>query len=273
MFRIVFPRESGASGSTPVARFGDPCTASQQLCVPRHFLRVTPHGVPLTSLVCFRRERSGRAPRSHIARAPSRAPSRRVNGRAVRFRLRTPSTLSCLSPRPTNRPERVALDRSSRTIARATRRELLQLSPTLGTSQRHKPPPLTSRATRGRSLGRPRRSTSLVKRIDELARAPVRCDHEARVPSCSKEQARPRSSTLAPRHPRHRRATFGDWVLLRVHAATQIELPRSGAFLHRFPREASASLEPLPPCGQKRRAFEKRAPESTPFFPTRAQAP
>jgi hypothetical protein len=52
-FRIVFPRDSGASGSTPAARFGGPCTAFQQLCAPRHFLRVTPHGVPLTSLVAL----------------------------------------------------------------------------------------------------------------------------------------------------------------------------------------------------------------------------
>lgn len=131
-FRIVFPRDSGASGSTPAARFGGPCTAFQQLCAPRHFLRVTPHGVPLTSLVCSRRERSGRAPRPHIARAPSRAPSRRVNGRAGRFDSGRLPLFSCLWPQPTNRPKRVALDRSSRTIARATQKELLQLSPTLG---------------------------------------------------------------------------------------------------------------------------------------------
>lgn len=72
-------------------------------------------------LGCSHRERSGRAPRSHVARAPSRAPSRRVNGRAGRFDSGRLPLFSCLSPRPTNRPERVALDRSSRTIARATR--------------------------------------------------------------------------------------------------------------------------------------------------------
>lgn len=147
-------------------------------------------------------------------------------------------------------------DRSSRRSRERHKRASATFHRPSGTSQRHKPPALTSRATRSRSLGRPRRSASLVKRIDDDTRAPVRCDYEVRVVSCSWEQDSPRPSTFAPRHPRHRRATFGGWVLLRVHTTIQIELPRSGAFLRRFPSEALAPPEPPPPCERKRHAFE-----------------
>jgi hypothetical protein len=273
VLRIVFPRDSGAPGSTPEARFGGPCTASRHLCAPRHFLRVTPHGVPLTSLVGFRRERSGRAPRSRIARAPSRAPSRRVNGRAGRFDSGRLPLFSCLPPRPTDRPERVALHRSSRTIARATQQELLQLSPTLG---HFSAPQAPASHESGNARPKPGAPSPLRFTREEDRRRHLRAgEMRSRGPrsSCSWEQARPRSSTFTPRHLRHRLATFGDWVLLRVHVATQIELPRSGAFFRRFPSEASAPLEPFSPCERERRAFEKHAPESTPFFPARAEAP
>lgn len=280
VFRIVFPRDSGASGSTPAARFGGPCTAFQQLCAPRHFLRVTPHGVPLTSLVCSRRERSGRAPRPHIARAPSRAPSRRVNGRAGRFDSGRLPLLSCLWTQPTNRPKRVArrsVQAHKGGPAERSRerhkKSFCNFHRPSGTSQRHKPPPLTSRATRGRSLGRPRLSPSLVKRIDDDTRAPVRCSVRGPRSSCSWEQARPRSSTFTPRHLRHRRATFGDWVLLRVHAAIQIELPRSGAFFRRFPSGACRPSRAAPALRAKATRIRETCSGEHALFPTRTEAP
>jgi hypothetical protein len=99
---------------------------SSRFCAPRYFLRVTPHGVPLTSLVAFAASDRDE-PRARLLAMSSepifvapRERSRRGN------RLRTSFTLSRLPPRPTNRPKRVALDRSSRTIARATQEELLQ---------------------------------------------------------------------------------------------------------------------------------------------------
>jgi hypothetical protein len=180
------PRDSGAAGSTPAARFGGPCTAFQQVLrsavfPPRNAARRTSD-----VLSCLRRERSGRAPRSldsddsePIFVAP-RERSRRGN------RLRTSFTLSRLPPRPTNRPKRVALDRSSRTIARATQEEVLQRFTDPRALLRASCPRLSreSRAARSRSLRRPHRPPSLAKTNDDDAHAPVRCDHEARA-SCS----------------------------------------------------------------------------------------
>jgi len=94
-------------------------------CVPRHFLRVTPHGVPLTSLALSPRA-IGTSPALAYSESsePSFVAPRERSRRGIR--LRTPFILSCLPPRPTNRPKRVALRSVQPTIARATREELLQ---------------------------------------------------------------------------------------------------------------------------------------------------
>lgn len=118
------PRDSGAAGSTPATHFGDPCAAFQQHCARRDLLRLAPHGVPLTSSILSPRA-IGTSPA--LAWCESSEPSfvapRERSRRGIR--LRTPFTLSCLSPRPTNRPKRVALDRSSRQ-SRKRHSELLQ---------------------------------------------------------------------------------------------------------------------------------------------------
>lgn len=123
------PRDSGAAGSTPVARFGDPCAAFQQLCVPRHLLRVTPHGVPLTSLALSPRA-IGTSPALAYSESsePSFVAPRERSRRGIR--LRTPFLLSCLPPRPTNRPKRVALRSVQPMIARATQKSFCNVSPT-----------------------------------------------------------------------------------------------------------------------------------------------
>lgn len=240
--------------------------------MPRHFLRVTPHGVPLTSLALSPRA-IGTSPALAYSESsePSFVAPRERSRRGIR--LRTPFLLSCLPPRPTNRPKRVALRSVQPMIARATQESFCNLSPT----RRHfSAPQAPASVESGSAQPKPWASSPFrFTREEDRRRHPRAGEVRSRGArsSCSWEQDRPRPSTFAPRHPRHPRATFGGWVLLRVHTAIQIESPRSGAFLRRFPSEALAPPEPPPPCERGRRAFESRAPESAPSFPTRTKAP
>jgi len=99
--------------------------------VPRHLLRVTPHGVPLTSFALSPRA-IGTSPALAYSESsePSFVAPRERSRRGIR--LRTPFILSCLPPRPTNRPKRVALRSVQPTIARATQKSFCNVSPTLG---------------------------------------------------------------------------------------------------------------------------------------------
>jgi len=179
--RIVLPTRLGSrrfyAGLLALAVRALPFSS---ICASRHFLRVTPHGVPLTSLQLSPRavgtspapaysescEPTGGAPRKRSCQLGS-APDAFHSPRASRRGRRIDRNESrSIGPAERSRERRTRASAVFSTDPRALLRALAFPSRARGTA-------------RSRSLRRRCRSPSLVRLNDNCAHAPVRCNAEA----------------------------------------------------------------------------------------------